>query len=105
MTWSVTKVETISIIGDFNGWAGDVDMTYDPDEGCWKATATVTDGGLKFRMNHDWTVSWGGKTKEDPDLNDLTQNNGENIPVAAGTYMFKLFISYEGNNRVEITAQ
>ena len=105
MTWSVTEVKTISIIGDFNSWGDDVDMAYDPDEGCWKATATVTDGGLKFRMNHDWTVSWGGKTKEDPDLNDLTQNNGENIPVAAGTYMFKLFISYEGNNRVEITAQ
>ncbi len=105
MTWSVTKVETISIIGDFNGWAGDVDMTYDPEEGCWLATLSVTDGGLKFRMNHDWTVSWGGRTKENPDLNDLTQNGGENIPVAAGTYLFKLFISYEGNNRVEIIAQ
>lgn len=105
MTWSVTEVKTISIIGDFNGWGADVDMTYNRDEGCWEATTTVTDGGLKFRMNHDWTTSWGGKTKDNPDLNDLTQNNGENITVAAGTYKFQLYINYEGNNRVVITAQ
>ncbi len=105
MTWSVTEVKTISIIGDFNSWSEDVDMTYNIDEGCWEAIATVTDGGLKFRMNHDWTISWGGRTDDNPDLNDLTQHDGKNIPVAAGTYKFQLYISYEGNNRVVITAQ
>lgn len=105
MTWSVTQVKTISIIGDFNKWEADVDMTYNKDEGCWEATETVTDGGLKFRMNHDWTISWGGRTEDNPDLNDLTQHDGKNIPVAAGTYKFQLYISYEGNNRVVITAQ
>lgn len=105
MTWSVTEVENISIIGDFNSWGDDVDMTYNVEEGCWEATATVTDGGLKFRMNHDWTVSWGATTDDAQDLNDLTQNGGKNISVAAGTYQFKLYISYEGNNRVEIIAQ
>ncbi len=105
LTWSVTKVESVSIIGDFNGWGGDVDMEYNVSEGCWEATTTVTDGGLKFRMNHDWAVSWGLRDAGNPDLNDLTQNSGANIPVAAGTYKFQLYLSYEGNNRVVITAQ
>mgnify|MGYP002623520538 CR=1 FL=1 len=105
MTWSVTAVKQVSIIGDFNGWSDDVDMTYNVEEGCWIGNATVTDGGLKFRMNHDWTVSWGLRDAGSPDLNDLTQDDGANIPVAAGTYQFKLYLTYEGNNRVEIIAQ
>lgn len=105
MTWSVTKVESLSLIGDFNGWSDDVDMTYNVNEGCWEATTTVTDGGVKIRMNHDWTVSWGLRDAGNPDLNDLTQNNGANIPVTANTYLFKFYPSYEGNNRVEIIPQ
>ncbi len=106
MTWSVTQVKNLSIIGDFNGWDDDVEMTYDKAGGCWVGTATLpNDGGVKFRMNHDWAVSWGARTKTDQNLNDLTQHNGENIALTAGTYEFKLYISYEGNNRVEINAQ
>ena len=98
MTYSLTKVESIGIIGDFNGWGGDVEMTYNTTEKCWEATTTVTDGGLKFRMNHDWAVNWGG------DTNYLAQD-GANISVSAGTYKFQLYLSYAGKHRAVITKQ
>ena len=105
LSYSLTKVETISVIGDFNGWGGDVDLTYNVEEGCWEGSAEVNTNGFKFRMNHDWSISWGGNGNGKA-YDDLTQNNGANIIVdEAGTYTFKLYISYEGSNRVVITKQ
>ena len=98
MTYSLNKIEAVGIIGDFNGWGGDVDMTFNVNDNCWEATATVSDGGLKFRANHDWAINWGGDTE------GLTQD-GANINVSAGTYKFQLFLSYQGNHRVVITKQ
>ena len=105
MTYSLQKVDVISIIGDFNGWGGDVDMTYNTTEKCWEATATVTTGGLKFRMNHDWTISWGGANGDGSNFGNLTANNGANLNVEEGTYLFQLYISYEGNNKFVLTKQ
>lgn len=105
MTYNLVKVENISIIGNFNGWTGDVDMTYNKAEGCWEGTATVDTNGLKFRLNHDWAISWGGKSSG-TDYDNLTYNEGKNIIVPEnGTYNFKFYLSYEGANRVVITKQ
>lgn len=102
MTYNLVKVDNISMIGDFNNWGDDVDMTYNVEEACWEVTAEIaSDGGLKFRMNHDWVTSWGGNGNGD-NFDNLTANNGANLNVAAGTYQFKLYLSYEGNNRLEI---
>ena len=96
LSYNLVRIEAIGIIGGFNGWSGDVDMTYNKDEGCWEATATIdTDTELKFRANHDWAINWGG------DVNNLTQDGG-NLIVSAGTHTFKLYLSYQGNNRVVI---
>ena len=106
LSYSLTKVEVISIIGDFNGWGADVDMTYNKEKGCWEATAEVNANGFKFRMNHDWAISWGGANGDGKLYSNLTQNNGANILVdAAGTYKFELYLSYEGANKVVITKQ
>ncbi len=102
-TYQLTKVESISIIGNFNSWSSDVDMAYNTETGAWEATTTVTEGELKFRMNHDWKISWGGANDDGSNFNNLTLNNGKNLKVAAGTYKFQLYISYEGNNKVVIT--
>lgn len=99
LTYTLTRIETIGIIGGFNGWGGDVDMTYNTSEGCWEATATIdSDTELKFRANHDWGINWGGETS------NLIQD-GANLNVSAGTYKFQLYLSYQGNNRVVITKQ
>lgn len=105
MTYSLERVNTISIIGDFNSWGGDVDLTYNQESGAWEANNVVIGqtGGLKFRMNHDWAISWGGADGNGNNFQNLTQNNGANLNVEAGTYDFKLYISCEGQNKVVIT--
>lgn len=104
-TYALTKVTSISAIGDFNSWGGDVDLAYNTSTGAWEAQNVnfTTTGGVKFRMNHDWSVSWGGANGDGSNYGNLTQNNGQNLTVEAGTYDIQLFISYEGNNKVVLT--
>lgn len=100
MAASITKVSNISLIGNFNGWSADTDMTYNAVEGCWICTENITDSGVKVRMNHDWSVSWGGRNSG-TDYSDLTQYNGKNLDVTPGVYTVKFYLSYEGNNKIE----
>lgn len=106
MKWSITAVESISIIGTVNGnWDTDTQLTYNSETGAWEVTTALTAGEMKFRMNNDWTTSWGG-TDSDTDFSNLTQNGGKNLTIAeAGTYKVQLFITYEGNNKVVLTKQ
>ena len=98
-TYNLVRIDAIGIIGGFTNWQSDVDMTYNKDAVCWEATTTIdSDTALKFRANHDWAINWGG------DVNNLTQD-GADLNVAAGTYKFQLYLSYQGNNRVVITRQ
>jgi hypothetical protein len=61
---------------------------------------------MKFRMNHDWAISWGGANGDATAYDNLTQNNGKDLDLTEnGTYFVQLFISYEGNNKVVITKQ
>lgn len=82
-TWELVKVEQMSIIGSaVNGdstWGTDADMTFSTDEGCWVYEGPLTAGEFKFRMNHDWAISWGGT-----DFNNLTSQNGANLTLADG---------------------
>ncbi|MBQ8487633.1 MAG: SusE domain-containing protein [Prevotella sp.] len=96
MTWSISPITSVSIIGGFNGWADDVEMTYNADGGYWECTTSEVEGEFKFRANHDWAINWGGS------VNALTQD-GSNLSLDAGTYTFKLYITHEGDSHVEIT--
>ena len=98
MTYSLLKIESISMIGGFNGWGEDLEMTYNTAEGCWEVTTDAVSGEYKFRANHDWAINWGGTET------DLSQD-GNNLNIDAGTYKFQLYISYAGNNHVVITKQ
>lgn len=74
-TVKLTPIKSVSIIGDFNGWGGDVEMTPEPGFSVWKAeNVDLGDGNWKFRMNNDWAFNLGGDT-----LDNLTQD-GPNIP-------------------------
>lgn len=106
MTYAATLVESISIIGSANGnWDTDTDLTYNQATGAWEVTTTLNAGEMKFRMNHDWAISWGGANGDGTNYGDLTQNNGANLQVAAGTYLVQLYIQHEGANKVVLTAQ
>lgn len=78
-TIKATKVETMGIIGDFNGWKVDAPMTWNAEEYCFEATNVgVTAVGWKFRVNGGWDINLGGS------LNNLTAG-GDNLSVAGNT--------------------
>lgn len=88
---SPTEYETIGLIGDFNGWGGDVTMTQVTPHN-WYAKATFgSTGGVKFRANGGWDVNWGAEKGATPSSNSGTTygagaGNGDNISIEAGTY-------------------
>ena len=98
MSFGLMKVESIGMIGGFNNWGSDLEMTYNQAEGCWEATTDEVSGEYKFRVNHDWAINWGGSE-------DNLVQDGSNLNIEAGTYKFQLYISYAGNHRVVITKQ
>ena len=92
---SPTEYSAVSLIGDFNGWGGDIDLAQEGNAPHnWYGRATIpTDGGLKFRANHDWATSWGtSPDDEGKPIGDVYYLGiGEkNITVPAGTYDFYL---------------
>ena len=84
---------SVSLIGDFNGWGGDIDLQQlEKAPHNWYGRVTIeSDGGLKFRANHDWATSWGTSDKETPigEVYYLAPGS-DNINVPAGTYDFYL---------------
>jgi hypothetical protein len=94
LSYTLKKIEYVSIIGTANGnWDTDTDLTYNKEEGCWEVTTDLNAGEMKFRGNHNWDgdVDLGGS------LDNLV-HGGSNIPVEAGNYTIRLFISIAGNH-------
>jgi hypothetical protein len=58
MTITVSSGQVWSLIGDFNEWAGDVDMTL--TDGKWVSPVTKISGKFKIRENHGWDNNRGG---------------------------------------------
>ncbi len=106
MTYSLTTIEKVGLIGDFNSWGGDVELTYDATSGSYKATGVeLAKGGVKFRANADWVINWGGTGTTAGDVTTvegMTQD-GANISLAAGTYDIELTLSYDGNHKAVFT--
>ncbi|MBS1541460.1 MAG: SusE domain-containing protein [Bacteroidetes bacterium] len=74
----------ISLIGDFNSWSADDDLTPDASGHIWTGTVSIASaGGIKFRANHAWTTSWASATS--PSGYASTSAPG-NINIAAGNY-------------------
>lgn len=100
LTWSALPV-TWGLIGDFNGWGGDVPMTYDAGGKVFTATLTVpAAGGFKFRANGGWDINLGDKVNGT--ATGTLRPGGDNIPVAAGTYTVKLHLENPGYYWYEI---
>jgi len=78
-TISATKIEYMGVTGNFTGWNEGVQMTWNADEYCFEAAASVDAGGWKFRANGltdpDWKINLGGNA-----VGDLYQN-GPNLDV------------------------
>lgn len=77
---------SIGVIGSAtaDAWDADQDMTkseFDPHIWYVKGIELV-DGEMKFRLDNDWALNWGGSTP----MSGITTVDGPNIPVTAGTY-------------------
>lgn len=96
LTYKLTKVESISMIGTVQGnWDTDLDMTYNTTTGNWEWTGDLNAGKVKFRVNHGWDISWGGKDSS-TDYDNLTESNGKDLDVTeAGTYKVTLTVHQE----------
>ena len=84
-TGTMTDYSTIGMIGDFNGWGGDLALeqsTYDSHQWSLKDITIPTTGKFKFRADGAWTVNWGADTE----LSGKGVQDGGNIPLTAGTY-------------------
>lgn len=84
---------TISLIGEFNGWAGDHVMTRSLDNPAMFTTVlTITEAddvdpidgvvSMKFRENADWAANWG--SADFP--SGTAVQDGDNVPVPPGNY-------------------
>lgn len=77
---------SISLIGDFNSWNGDVDLTQVTPHNWYAKVSIPSDGGLKFRAGHDWADSWGNGANIADNYYGKADYNGGNMTVPAGTY-------------------
>ena len=82
-----------SVIGDFTGWAADVDMQ-EIAPGIWMSDMIeIADGGWKVRFDHDWGVNRGGATPEEAGQFVGAVPGGDNIGLH-GTFK----VVYNANN-------
>lgn len=88
LTWSATKIETIGVIGSFNGWAESLALTSE-DGIFWTGTITLNEGDeYKFRCNNDWAINLGGV-----DEYNLVPDGANLKAPATGTFTITLDLS------------
>jgi hypothetical protein len=95
----------MGIIGDFNGWGGDLEMTWNATDFCFEATgATVNANGWKFRVNSDWGINLGSNDSVEPSnvLSDLVAN-GKNIGAVGTT--IKLYPTRKTSEKIYCTVE
>lgn len=84
---SPTQYNSMGIIGGFNFWASDLQMTkldyYSNYNHNWSANLTLSSNSeVKFRANGNWDVNWGSTAFP----YGYGSQGGPNIPVQAGNY-------------------
>ena len=87
MTITISEGSVWSLIGDFNSWAGDVDMVL--TDGKWVSPVTkLNANGFKIRYNHDWALSVGGTFEAFGQPFAAISDGGPNIELPAeGEYI------------------
>ncbi len=86
LTYSLTKIESLGMIGGFNGWSSQLNMTPSADYKTWTVDVTFNDANTewKFRMNDNWDINLGGE------LSNLVGNGANIVTPEAGTYTVTL---------------
>lgn len=91
-TYEVTYLQTLSVIGNANGWdlATAIPLTASKDYKTWTATDVEIDGDFKINANGAWAVGFSG-TKVSDAMNELVynvdkQDGGANLEAPQGKY-------------------
>ena len=86
-----TVATTWGLMGSFNGWGSQVDMTYIPALKIFRMAITLTSGNeFKFRGTSDWSVNYGCSAADGSTLNA----GGDNIKITeTGEYAITLDLS------------
>ncbi|MDE7160930.1 MAG: hypothetical protein K2O24_08845 [Muribaculaceae bacterium] len=82
LTYSNVYIETLGIVGGFNGWGADPDIALTPNANytVWEGDFTLPEAGeWKIRANSDWAISFGGTFEN-------TYFDGGNFNSQPGTY-------------------
>ena len=91
--------DQIGVIGDFNGWGGDVVMEFNTAKQRFYADVEFpADGGFKFRADAGWDVNWGS-------TGSGVLDSGDNIPVTAGNYRVYLNMNNAGEMTYSLDAK
>lgn len=91
--------DQLGVIGDFNGWGGDVVMEFDAaKQRFWADVDFPADGGFKFRADGLWDTSFGSATEGKLD-------SGDNISVTAGKYRVYVNLNNSANRTYELNAE
>lgn len=104
-TLNAVKVNKMGIIGDFNGWGGDLEMTWNATDYCYEVTgATVNANGWKFRINGDWGINLGANDSVEPSTltSDLV-GNGKNLGAVGST--IKLYPTRKTSDKIYCTVE
>jgi len=95
-----TLIESISVIGDFNSWSGDAELTYNASDESWSGEVNIEGGGgWKFRMNHDWSINLGGESY------DVLEANGANLSAGDDVYTITLYPSRRTSDNIYCTVE
>jgi len=106
MTYSLTKIEFIDMVGDGvaggEDWSNGPHMTYNLQKNCWEANVTFNNtGAFKFRGNGNWGDADGnfGGT-----LDNIVNGSNDNItPTVRGAVHVELYLSCTGKSYATIT--
>lgn len=92
LTYSVTTIETLSVIGSANDWSNDadkvVDLTPSKDHKIWTGENIHIGPEFKLNANHAWVVDFGGVKLADTE-GELVYNvtmKGANLECPEGNY-------------------
>ena len=89
LTYEVTYIETIGLIGGFNGWGSSEALTPSENFLQWEGDVTLAEGDeFKFRANDGWDINLGGT------LQDLTQDGPNLVAPSAGTFHVVLDLQF-----------
>ena len=93
LTYSMTAIQTLSVIGSANDWSNDedkvVDLTPSKDFKTWTATDIKVGPEFKLNANHAWDIDFGGEAAGTDSEGNLVFNvtmKGSNLNVEEGTY-------------------